>query len=215
MSTGGVLPGSMTLDHPSWKAQCQLRMRKRGNIRDDSPSYHTTASYALSAPKVSEHRTLLSSAQAHRTFSPGHIRTCSKPTQTHDNAVTKPLGMQHMLVRSHTKVSHHLHRLGILDLDMALLHHRLHEVLVHQLTHRAPQRPILHHQQMRSTCDGIRDERFRPVAVFGAFLVDQLLDDAPVGDDNCSSSAQFERVQPAIFGCPFCESVLVRKRRGI
>ena len=98
---------------------------------------------------------------------------------------------------------------------MALLNHRLHEVLVHQLTHRAPQRPILHNQQMRSTGDGIRDERFRPVAKFGAFLVDQLLDGAAVGDDNCSSGAQFEGVQAAIFGGPFCESVLVRDSRGI
>lgn len=68
---------------------------------------------------------------------------------------------------------------------------------------------------MRPTRDGIGDERFRPVAVFGAFLVDQLLDDAAVGDDNCSSGAEFEGVQPAVFGCPFCESVLVRNGRGI
>lgn len=119
-----------------------------------------------------------------------------------------------MLVRAHAKVPHHLHRLGILDLDMALLDHRLHEVLVHQLTHRAPQWPILHNQQMRPTRDGIRDERFRPVAVFGAFLVDQLLDDAAVGDNNCSSGAELEGVETAVFGCPFCESVLVRKVVG-
>lgn len=60
------------------------------------------------------------------------------PTKTHDDAVTKPLRMQHMLVRSQAKVPQHLHRLGILDLNMALLDHGLHEVLVHQLSHRAP-----------------------------------------------------------------------------
>lgn len=116
-----------------------------------------------------------------------------------------------MLVRSQAKVPQHLHRLGILDLNMALLDHGLHEVLVHQLSHRAPQGPILHNQQMRPTGDGIGDEGFRSVAEFGAFLVDQLLDDATVGDDNCSSGTQFEGVQAAVFGCPFCESVLVRK----
>lgn len=68
---------------------------------------------------------------------------------------------------------------------------------------------------MRPTSDRIREERFRPVAVFGAFLVDQLLDDAAVGDDNCCSSAELEGVQTAVFGCPFCESVLVRKGCGI
>lgn len=114
-----------------------------------------------------------------------------------------------MLVRPHTKVSHHLHRLRVLDLDMALFDHRFHEVLVYELAHRSPQRPILHDEQVRPARDDVRDERFRPVAVFGALAVDQLLDDAAVGDDDCSSGAHFEGVQSAIFGCPFCESVTV------
>lgn len=97
-----------------------------------------------------------------------------------------------MQVRPHTKVSQHLDRLCILNVYMALLHHRLHKVLVNQLTHRAPERAVLHHKQMRAACNGMRNERLRPVAVFGALAVNDLLDETGVGDDDRCPGAQFE-----------------------
>lgn len=81
--------------------------------------------------------------------------------------------MLHMLIRTNTHIPQHLHRLSILNLNMLLLHHRLHKVLMDELPESAPLLTILHNQQMVSGCHEIvRDIRLRPVAVFGALLVD-------------------------------------------
>jgi hypothetical protein len=55
----------------------------------------------------------------------------------------------------------------------------------------------------------MRNKRIRPVAVFGALAVNDLLDETGVGDDDRCSGAEFERVQAAVLGGPFCESAVV------
>ena len=46
----------------------------------------------------------------------------------------------------------------------------------------------------------------RSVAVVGAFLVDEFLDEASVCDDDCSARAEFQGVETAILFGPFGES---------
>lgn len=87
-----------------------------------------------------------------------------------------------MLLRPHTKIPYHLHGLGMLHLDMALLNHALHKMLMNELPKRAPQRSILHSQQMAAAGNRMGNMGFWPVAVLGAFSVDELLDDAAIGD---------------------------------
>lgn len=58
-----------------------------------------------------------------------------------------------MLLRPQAKVPHHLHGLCILHLQMTLLNHTLHKMLVNQLAKGPPQRPILHSKQMTAAGD--------------------------------------------------------------
>ena len=65
----------------------------------------------------------------------------------------------------------HLIRLCFLDFPMLLFAHGFHESLVDELPHCAPGRSVLHHQDMISTSDQIRDERLWPATVDCTFLV--------------------------------------------
>ena len=46
------------------------------------------------------------------------------------------------------KVPHHLSRLGMLDVNMLLLAHRLHEILMHQLAYPSPCFAIVHDEKV-------------------------------------------------------------------
>lgn len=138
MSTGGVLPGSMTLDHFS----CHVSTTKcQGWLLLNSPSCHRAGSYGVYPHGAFEYHTLPWSAIA----LVGYVNVM-EPTQTHRDTITIPLRMQHMLFWPQTKISHHLHSLRILYLYMTLFNHALHEILMDQLPECPPQRPILHSQ---------------------------------------------------------------------
>ena len=90
---------------------------------------------------------------------------------------------------------------------MLVLHHRIGEMLMHELSKRSPLVAVMHHQQVVALCDEIvRDERGRPVVVQCAFFVNRLLDDAAVGDDGHGPAAHFQGVQAAVLLSPFGES---------
>ena len=75
--------------------------------------------------------------------------------------------MEHVLVRPHTKVAKHLHSLSILDFDVSLFHHGLHEMLMDELPEGAPEVTILHNQQVVAPSNQfISNVRLGPVAVF-------------------------------------------------
>lgn len=77
-----------------------------------------------------------------------------------------------MLVRAQTEVSHHLHCLGILHLDVLFLDHALHEVLMDDFAKTPPYISIIHDEHMVTTGDDVvADERRGAVAVDGALLV--------------------------------------------
>lgn len=128
-------------------------------------------------------------------------------TQAHRDTIAIPLRMQHMFLRPETEVPHHLHSLCILHLDMVFFNHRLHEMLVNKLAERPPQRSILHSKQVTATRNCVGNVRLWPVAVFGAFPINEFLDDAAVCDHNSGSSSYLEGVETAILLGPFGESV--------
>ena len=53
-----------------------------------------------------------------------------------------------MIIRIDHEVPHHLSRFRVLDMDMLLLTHRLHEVLMHQLADLPPCLTIIHDEEV-------------------------------------------------------------------
>ena len=68
-----------------------------------------------------------------------------KQTQRIGDTVTVPLRMVHMVVRIDQEISHHLSRLRVLNVDMFLLAHGLHKILMHQFPDLPPRLPIIHY----------------------------------------------------------------------
>lgn len=60
----------------------------------------------------------------------------------HDDTITEPLRMLHVLVWLHVKVSNHLRCLRVLELNIILLTHGLCEVLVQDVAERFESLPI-------------------------------------------------------------------------
>ena len=56
--------------------------------------------------------------------------------------------MAHVVFRIQQKVSHHLRCLGMLNVNMLLLAHGLHEVLMDQLSNHLPSFSIVHDEKM-------------------------------------------------------------------
>ena len=108
-----------------------------------------------------------------------------------------------MILGPSEKIMHHLTRLRVLKFPVLLLAHGFHKGLMDQLTHRPPRRPVLHHQDMISPCDQIRNERLWPVAVEGTFLVQETLDVLPVADHKRGILEPFQGKNASIFLGPF------------
>ena len=111
--------------------------------------------------------------------------------------------MEHMILGPREKIVGHLIRLCFLDFPMLLFAHGFHESLVDELTHRTPGGPVLHHQDMISTSDQIRDERLWPAAVEGTFLVQQSLDVLPVANHERGILKSFQGKDASVFLGPF------------
>ena len=97
-----------------------------------------------------------------------------------------------MIFRVEHIVTHELHRLSIHDWQMLVLHHRISEMLMHELTKCSPLVAVMHDQEVVPLCNEImRDERGRPMVVQCAFFVNRLFDNATVGDDSHCPIAYF------------------------
>ena len=58
-----------------------------------------------------------------------------------------------MIIRIDHKVPHHLSRLRVLDVNMLLLAHGLHEILMHQFPNLSPRLAIIHDQEVIALSD--------------------------------------------------------------
>ena len=88
-----------------------------------------------------------------------------------------------MIIWIDHKVPHHLSRLRVLDVNMLLLAHGLHEILMHQLPDLSPRLAIIHDQEVIALSDQSSHGGSRSVAVNVTFLVEQILDELSVGYD--------------------------------
>lgn len=108
-----------------------------------------------------------------------------------------------MILGPREEIMHHLIRLRLLDLPVLLFAHGFHEGLVDELAHRTPNGSVLHHQDVISPGDQIRNERLRPAAIEGTFLVQQILDVLPVADHERGVLEPFQGKDASIFLGPF------------
>lgn len=122
------------------------------------------------------------------------------------DTVAIALGVLHVLLRCDQEVVHELGRLGVLEMDVLFLAHRLHEVLVNQLTNLSPLITILHQEQMIPLSDEIPDIGDWTMAVQTTFLVQQFSDHVGIRDNESSVGEPLQCVDAAISLGPFGES---------
>lgn len=114
--------------------------------------------------------------------------------------------MKHVLIRFYTEVAEHLHCLGVLNLEVSLLHHGFHEMLVDKLPKGTPEVAILHDQQVVAPRDEfIRNVGFGSMAVFRALLVDDLFHKPSVGYHDRRARSHLQGVEAPVLLRPFCE----------
>ena len=111
--------------------------------------------------------------------------------------------MEHIILGPLEEVVDHLIRLCFLDFPMLLFALGFHESLMDEFTHCPPGWPVLHHQDMISLGDQVRNERFWPVAVECTFLVEQILDVFPVTNHHRGILEPFEGKNASIYFRPF------------
>ena len=108
-----------------------------------------------------------------------------------------------MILGPREEIIHHLIRLCVLDFPVLPFAHGFHKGLVDKLPHRTPSGSVLHHQDVISLRDQIRNERLRSVAVECTFLVEEILDVLPVADHEGGILEPFQRKDAAVFLGPF------------
>lgn len=127
------------------------------------------------------------------------------PDETHGDGVGEAFGMEHVVFRFEQVVTHHLSRLGFLEVDMAVVARLLHECAVEQLPCVSPLIAVVHQENVVSAADEIGDVGFGALRVFGTFLVDELLDELSMCDDYSGACSQLEGVDAAVLASPFGE----------
>jgi hypothetical protein len=183
ISTGGVAPVSITLDHSSIISYKSTRWE--------------ASELALRIPKTFASQQLL-----HGKLSRGW----TGHTKTHDDAVAKPLRVLHQIVWSDAEITQHLHRFRILQLYMLLLTAIFVEIVVNQFPKGSPFIPVAHDQKMVSMGHQVmRDIGRWPIAVYSAFLVDEAFYQTPVANDHCRCWAYFEGEYSPILLSPLRE----------
>ena len=88
-----------------------------------------------------------------------------------------------MIIRIDHKVPHHLSRFRVLNVNMLLLAHWLHKILMHQFPDLPPRLAIIHDEEVIALSDQSGHDGSRSVAVNVTFLVEEILDKLPVGYD--------------------------------
>ena len=94
-----------------------------------------------------------------------------------------------MILRLEQIIPQHLSRLRLLQRQMLLVHHLLHQTAMQQFPRRPPLLAMSHQENMVTRRYQICHVRFRTVGVECAFLVDELFDEAAVGDHDCCAGA--------------------------
>lgn len=114
--------------------------------------------------------------------------------------------MKHVLIRFHTEIAEHLHGLGVLNLEVSLLHHGFHEMLMDKLPEGTPEVAILHDQQVVAARDElIRNVGLGSMAVFRALLVNDLFHKPSVGYDDRRARPHLQGVEAPVLLRPFCK----------
>lgn len=111
-----------------------------------------------------------------------------------------------MVVRIDEKVPHHLSGLRVLNLDMLLFAHGLHEILMHQFPDFPPRLAIIHNQKMITLGYQPGYDGSRSVAVNVTFLVEEIFDEFAVGDDERGVCESFETKDTTEFLRPLRQS---------
>ena len=107
-----------------------------------------------------------------------------------------------MILRIEHKVPHHLRRLRILDMNMLLLTHGLHEILMHQFPDLPPRFAIVHNEKVIALGDQSSHDGLGPVAVDVALFVEQILDELAVGNDERGVGESLEAEYTAVLSRP-------------
>ena len=104
------------------------------------------------------------------------------------------------------KVPHHLSGLRVLNMDMLLLAHGLHEILMYQFPDLPPRLAIIHNQKVIALGYQSGYDGSRPVAVDVTFLVEEIFDEFAVGDDERGVCESFETKDTTEFLRPLRQS---------
>ena len=94
-----------------------------------------------------------------------------------------------MIFRLEQIIPQHLSRLRLLQRQMLLVHHLLHQAAMQQFSRRPPLLTMRHQENMVTGRYQIRHVGVRTVGVERAFLVYELFDEAAVGDHDCCAGA--------------------------
>jgi hypothetical protein len=101
----------------------------------------------------------------------------------------------------------HLNRLRMLQSSMLLVAHRLCQILVNQLSHLLPYWRCVHPQQMVAFGNKLLANQInRSIGAYGTSFVKDLLDEASVGQNDCSSWTNLETENASILLRPLCKS---------
>ena len=111
-----------------------------------------------------------------------------------------------MIVWIDHKVPHHLSRFRVLDVDVLLLAHWLHEILMHQFPDLSPCLAIIHEEEVITLSDQSSHDGSRSVAVNVTFLVEQIFDKLPVGYDEGGIGESLQTEDSPEFSRPFGQS---------
>lgn len=125
---------------------------------------------------------------------------------THDDTVTEAFRMQHYIFWCNAKVTHHLRCLCVHQRHMFPLNTTLIELLMYKIAEFFPFFAMVHHYKMvAASYEVMGDVGWWPVAVDGAFLVEECLYETPVCDDDHIGWSKFEGEDTAILLRPFRE----------
>ena len=103
------------------------------------------------------------------------------------------------------EVSHHLSRLRVLDMNMLLLTHGLHEILMHQFPYLPPCFAIVHDEKVITLSYQSGYDGFGAVAEYVTLFIKEILDKLAVGNDERGVGEPLEAEYTAKLSRPLCQ----------
>ena len=110
-----------------------------------------------------------------------------------------------MMIRIDHKVSHHLRGLRVLDMNMLLLTHGLHEILMHQFPYFPPCFAVVHDEKVITLSYQSGHDGFRAVAEDVTLFIKEILDKLAVGNDERGVGEPLEAEYTAKLSRPLCQ----------